>query len=129
MRWHRVALMCTFFKFKVLCGDPSIYYTRFLLIQKYFCPIYKIFPNPNISRALIRRVLLSESKAFSMSIVFKYPFTFMFLVTLSKSEVIVLIHKYTLCSIRGLLRWDNIWKYFFQSGSRNFRNNFIIYIK
>ena len=41
----------------------------------------------NFSRALIRKVWSSESKAFSMSVVTKYPFTFIFSVTLKKSEI------------------------------------------
>ena len=39
------------------------------------------------SGVLIRKVWPSKSKAFSMSVVTKYPFTFMFFVTLSKSEI------------------------------------------
>ena len=88
-----------------------------------FIQSIKVLQNPNISRALIRKDWSSESKAFSMSIFSKCSFTFMFLVILSKSEISLP------SQLPGLLRWDNIWKYFFQSGSKNFRNNFIIYIE
>ena len=43
-----------------------------------FMQSIKVLLNPNFPRALIRKVWLSESKAFSMSVFTKYPFTFTF---------------------------------------------------